>query len=276
VSPGRPLLGYDTNGLQNHRLEDALDLLAGHGYEAVALTLDVMHLDPFESSREDVQKVGRLLERRALLPAITTGARYLLDPKAKHEPTLMTRDARGRARRLDFYERASAIGAAVGARVVAFWSGIDRAPGRDSFAWLVDGVRQTCAIARGHGLVPALEPEPGMAIATLAGYGELCEALGDEAPALCLDIGHLYVTQEGDPVELIERNKDRLALVQISDMKRGVHEHLLPGEGDVDFRGALSAVRRSGYAGALCFELSRSSHVAPAAVARCREVFFEH
>jgi len=32
------LLGYHTNSLQNHRLEDALALLAGHGYRAVVTT----------------------------------------------------------------------------------------------------------------------------------------------------------------------------------------------------------------------------------------------
>ena len=38
---------YNTNGLAHHRLDDALSLLADTGYDGVALTLDVHHLDPF-------------------------------------------------------------------------------------------------------------------------------------------------------------------------------------------------------------------------------------
>jgi sugar phosphate isomerase/epimerase len=275
VARGRPLLGYDTNGLQNHRLDDALRLLAEHGYRAVALTLDVMHLDPFHSSEAEVARVGALLRELDLVPAITTGARFLLDPRHKHEPTLMTREPGLRERRLGFYERAAAIGAKVGASVLAFWSGIDRAPDGGSFDWLCDGVRRSCALARAHGLVPALEPEPGMAVATLADFERLRSALGHEAPELCLDIGHLYVTGEGPPDALIRRHAGQLALVQIADMVAGVHEHLPPGEGDVDFARDLEALRAAGYGGPVCFELSRSSHLAPEALARCRDVFGE-
>ena len=38
---------YNTNGLTNHRLDDAVALIADCGYDGVALTLDVGHLDPF-------------------------------------------------------------------------------------------------------------------------------------------------------------------------------------------------------------------------------------
>jgi sugar phosphate isomerase/epimerase len=264
------LLGYNTNGLQNHRLEDALALLADHGYRAVALTLDVAHLDPLRASAAEVERIAGALARLQLQPVVETGARFLLDPRHKHEPTLMTRDRAARDRRIDFYARCAAIGRDLGAQVVSFWAGVDRAPDASSPAWLRAGVERACEVIAGAGLTPALEPEPGMAIETVAAYDALAADLGGSAPALCLDIGHLYVTGELPPAEVIARCADRLAQVHLEDMRRGVHEHLPPGEGDVDFAAVRSALQRQGYAGPVCFELSRCSHRAPWAVAVCR------
>ena len=38
---------YNTNGAANHRLDDAIRLIADSGYHGIALTLDHHHLDPF-------------------------------------------------------------------------------------------------------------------------------------------------------------------------------------------------------------------------------------
>lgn len=266
-------LGYNTNGLQNHRLDDALRLLADSGYEAVALTPDVGHLDPYRCTPSEVAAIAQLLQSLSLSCSIETGARYLLDPATKHEPTLMTRDRDGLARRLDYLERCARLGRDLGARVVSFWTGIDRRPGDDSYAWMRDAVRQACACVREVGLQPALEPEPGMAVSTFAQWRALSSGLGKEAPALTLDVGHLYAELEGDPVAVCRAAAPSCVQVHLEDMKRSVHEHLLPGDGDVDFRGVLGALRDGGYDGPVCFELSRHSHAAPHALQVCRRTW---
>lgn len=269
------LLGYVTNGLRDHRLDDALRLLADHGYEAVGLTLDVGHLDPFRASAHEIAVIAALVARLRLHVVIETGARFLLDPRTKHEPTLMTRGAQARALRLDHYARAARIGRELGASALSFWAGVDRNPRPDALAWLDEGVRRTAAIVRAEGLEPSLEPEPGMAIETLAQFDALAQRLGAEAPRLTLDVGHLYVTGEGDPAELCRRWAARCAQVQIEDMRRGVHEHLPPGEGEVEFPAVFRALRDAAYRGPVCFELSRSSHDAPRLVERCARLFAE-
>lgn len=267
------LLGYHTNSLQNHRLADALRLLAEHRYHAVAITPDTCHLDPDLATDSQLDGVARQLRDLGLQPVMETGARFLLDPKQKHEPTLMTRDPALRQRRLAFYGRVAAMGARLGARVVSFWAGIDRTPRADSPAWLAEGVSLACARIREHGLQPSLEPEPEMAVETFADWLRLRAVLGAVAPALTLDIGHLYAVQEGDPAAIIAAAGPYLAQVHLEDMRTGQHEHRLPGTGDVDFPGVLKALSAAGYRGPVCFELSRSSHQAPTAVAACRELW---
>ena len=48
-------------------------------------------------------------------------------------------------------------------------------------------------------------------------------------------------------------------------MRAGVHEHLMFGEGEIDFPPVIDALRRIEYQGPLCVELSRHSHEGPVA-----------
>jgi sugar phosphate isomerase/epimerase len=270
------LLGYQTNSLQNHRLREALALLAAHGYQAVAITPDTCHLDPATTTDRELDEVAGWLRAHGLLPTMETGARFVLDASQKHEPTLMTRGAAARARRLAYYERVAAMGARLGARVLSFWTGIDRTPAADSRAWMLDGIRRTCAIVRAAGLVPSLEPEPGMSVETVADWQRVRADLGADAPDLTLDIGPRYAVWDGEPAAVIAPVAPFLRQVHLEDMRRGEHEHRLPGTGDVDFAGVLTALRTAAYAGPVCFELSRESHRAPAAVALCRDLWNQY
>jgi len=267
-------LGYNTNGLQNHRLADALHLLADHGFEVVALTPDTVHLDPFaEDVGRQVDRAAALAARLGLSFVMETGARFVLDPGHKHEPTLMTPDPEGVARRLDYYRRVAAMGRDLGADVVSFWAGTDHAPDASSAMRREDGVRRAAAVIRDEGLVPALEPEPGMAVETCGDYEALCTRLGTEAPRLALDVGHLYVAWEGEPAEVIRRHGGRIAQVHLEDMRRGEHVHLPPGDGEVDFPAVVSALRAIPYEGPVCFELSRDSHRAPEMLRRSSKLW---
>jgi sugar phosphate isomerase/epimerase len=58
--------------------------------------------------------------------------------------------------------------------------------------------------------------------------------------------------------------------VHIEDARRGTHEHLDFGEGDISFPEALAALGGVDYRGLVCVELSRHSHVAHQAVPRAR------
>lgn len=266
-------LGYHTSGLQNHRLGDALELLAELGFRAVAITPDVCHLDPFAVSEAQLTATRAQLTDLGLEPVLETGARFLLDRQTKHEPTLMTADPAARLRRLEFYSRVAAMGARLGARVVSFWVGVDRTPGPDSCDRLRQGVVEACRRIRAEGMQPSLEPEPGMAVATVADWRRLQAELGAQAPALTLDVGHLYVNWEGDPAAICREMVPFLAQVHLEDMRPGVHEHLLPGDGEVDFHGVLTALAEASYSGPVCFELSRASHLGGAAAQRCVSVW---
>src|SRR5438552_2693144 len=104
-------LGYNTNGFAHHRLCDALHIIADIGYQTVALTLDHHALNPYaEDLTEQTRAVRDLLRQRNLCCVIETGARFLLDPRKKHAPSLLSADEADRNRRLDFLRRSIELG----------------------------------------------------------------------------------------------------------------------------------------------------------------------
>ena len=160
---------YNTNGTAHHRLDDALALIADSGYDGVALTLDIHHLDPFaETWAAEAGRVASLLERLELACVIETGARFLLDPNAKHEPTLVTADAAGRARRVGFLKRAVEIGAILSAEAVSFWAGVPKhgVDHGEARRWLGEGLHEVAAFATQAGIVPCLEAFAGSTFET--------------------------------------------------------------------------------------------------------------
>src|SRR5262245_15657129 len=95
--------GYNTNCFAHHRLEDAIAILAELGYEAVAITLDHHALNPFDPEfARQLEAVRALLEQHRLRCVIETGARFLLDARRKHQPTLLSPEAPLRQQRFEF------------------------------------------------------------------------------------------------------------------------------------------------------------------------------
>ncbi|MFF8835852.1 EboA domain-containing protein [Streptomyces sp. NPDC015130] len=272
LAPRALRFGYGTNGLGDHRLDEALEVIAGLGYSGVALTLDRGHLDPYTADLgRRLARTRRRLAALGLSVVVETGARYLLDPWRKHAPTLLDSDPEGRARRLGHLRRAVGIAADLGAEAVSFWSGTPE-PGlsdEEAFRHLTEGCAALVETARPAGVRLGFEPEPGMLVEDLDGYERLREALGDpETFGLTLDIGHCQCLEKAPPADCVRRAAPWLVNVQIEDMRRGTHEHLEFGDGEIDFPPVLAALAESGYGGLVSVELPRHGHSGPRTAAR--------
>ena len=256
-------LGYNTNGFAHHRLDDALNILAELGYQSIALTLDYHALNPYDPDTfRQLPLVRENLRSRDLAVVIETGARFLLDPCRKHQPTLLSANAEARERRLDFLRRAVDIAAALDAEAVSFWSGTATEPesAETLMNRLVQGCRRLCEYAEKQQVRLAFEPEPSMFIDTMTRWAELHQRVAHPSFGLTVDIGHLHCLGETPIAEHLRRWRDWLWNVHIEDMRRGVHDHLMFGEGEIDFAELLAALAVIGYTGGVHVELSRHSH----------------
>jgi len=260
------LLGYNTNGMAHHELFDAVALLAEIGYRSVAITIDHGALPPYgKYTRQRLTRLRRLLGQLGMRSVIETGARFLLDRRTKHEPTLISADASGRARRVEFYKYAVDCAAELESDCVALWSGVlrDDVPRAQATARLVEGLHEVLAYGAGQGVPIGFEPEPGMLIDSMARFDELAGHFDEPSLRLTLDVGHLHCQGEVPIATEVRRYADRLVNVHLEDMLSGVHEHLMFGEGEIDFPPVLAALAQTGYPGGIHVELSRHSHQAP-------------
>jgi sugar phosphate isomerase/epimerase len=261
--------GYNTNGFAHHSLDDALRLIADLGYNGVALTLDVHHCNPFTASQCDLTALDRLLKQLKLAVVIETGARFILDPLRKHEPTLISPEPDARARRLNFLKRSVDIAQVLGAEAVSFWSGKKSDSVSESQAWL--WLKEHCAAladyAANKGVTLAFEPEPEMFIAELSDLLNLKSQISNPTFGLTLDIGHYFITETTPFPEGFARVAPLVRNIHIEDIKNRTHEHLPFGAGDLPFPEILATLARHNYNGLVNVELSRDSHRAPEAAA---------
>ncbi len=318
--PGAPLrLAYNTNGWPQHELPEAARQLAALGYDGIAITPDTFHLNPLrDGAVSEARQLRRLLDELPLAVAVETGARFLLDPARKHQPTLLSGSSGARAR-LDLLRRCFDLAVELRAETFSFWAGtwapddaptaatITSMPARDeqpatataataATAAATDAATAATAAAaaaaaattpprelllerlcagagalldhaRGSGVAVCFEPEPGMAVASLAELDEFLARLARPELRVMLDVGHVPVTERERPGSTAAAESvtalakaGRLGGLQLDDCRGRVHEHLLPGEGETDWRALLAAIAESGYVGLASLELPRHGH----------------
>ena len=266
-------LGYVTNGLPHHRLTDAITLIGEHGYGSVGITLDAGALDPYADPgtlATQIRQVRQALDDFDLDCVVETGARFLLNPRKKHDPTLMDPDPDRRTIRVDFLKHAIDIAVRLQARCVSFWSGIlgedlDEHAAMDRLcAALVPVIEH----AERQSMPLAFEPEPGMFIDTFARFAKLDQRIAHPLFDLTVDIGHVHCVESGTISSHLEAWGPRIRNIHIEDMNQGVHEHLMFGEGTIDFPPVFETLRHVNYQGGVHVELSRHGHMGDEAVTR--------
>ncbi len=255
-------LAYNTNGFAHHKLEDALHIIADLGYVGVGLTLDNYHSNPYTITSQEQKNLKKLFERLGLSVVIETGARYLLDPYHKHEPTLIS--INGREKRIDFLKRAIDLASEWEAEALTFFSGIkaSNVSNTDADNWLLEGCIELTQYAINKNVQLAFEPEPGMWLDTLSKYAQLRDKIQSSTFGLTLDIGHVYCNNEISLENSIYKYYNDIKNIHLEDIKGRIHNHLCFGDGDIDFLPFFNALKKVNYTSLMQVELSRDSHSA--------------
>ncbi len=228
-------------------LEDRVRAVAATGWDALALA-------EADLRDADLGALAEWVERHGLVVA---------------ELELLTDWWQGRSPRTPLLGRLVDAAGRLGAGVVK--AAVELPAEARDLPRLASRLRVLADVVEAEGLRLALEPMAHDGSLPVVETVALVERVDRAAVGLCLDVWHVRRSGLGDAdlLELLGGDADRLHVVELGDAPAaprgdlstdGIDHRLLPGQGDLDVRGFVDAVRRLGYRGAWSVEVLSERH----------------
>jgi len=254
-------LAFSTNAYLRYSFKEAVTRLARLGYTGVEIMADVPHAWPAWMLEEQKQAIRDALAANRL--AISNVNSFMMhainDPRQRYwYPSWIEPDRHYRQIRIDHTCRALTLARELGAACITTEPGGPVAPGESWSAALklfVEMIKPVAERAEKEGVLLLVEPEPGLLIETADQFLEFMQHIDSPAVALNFDVGHSYCVGD-DPAATIPRVARYIRHFHLEDIAATrVHQHLIPGEGAIDFAATLRAIQAIGYEGWITIEL---------------------
>ncbi len=233
-------IGFRTAGFHQIPLEQCLIALAEIGYDGVEICLE--HPDSRPESLTPT-RCESIAKRAAELGLDIASVSYHADGEDEEAR------ARNQLRAIDITAHFGADILIINAQRSIEGQERDQL---DAFGDLLADALLPRAEAAGISL--ACEPEPGMFVDGSAEMLYLLELLHHPRLGVNLDIGHAFLTDDSLP-EAIAVLDRRILHVHFEDMPAGVHQHLVPGDGDMNLPEVIAALDCAGFAGYYTIDL---------------------
>jgi sugar phosphate isomerase/epimerase len=256
-------LAFSTNAYVRHDLPDAVRRIADQGYDGVEVLADDPHAYLPAFGDDDRRALQEALDDSGLAVSnvnANTAMGYYDDrpPSAFFEPSLCTADD-AREWRVAYTTQAIDLADAIGAPAVCVASGrpLPGNPPEQAYEYLIDSLHAVLDHAEECGVQVGVEFEPELLVEDVAETLALIDDVDRDHLGVNLDLGHAAVTGT-DPADAVRQCAGRITGVHLEDIAggvRGKHYHLVPGDGDLDFRPVFDALDDAGYDGWVTLEL---------------------
>jgi sugar phosphate isomerase/epimerase len=257
-----PRFGVSTHLYHDQRLDrEHLVEIAAHGFECVEIFATSSHFDYHDDAA--VRALAEWLDdTRLTLHSIhaPVTASFVNGQWGEAFSTAVT-DEDQRRRTLAEAEAALAVAQTIPFRCLVVHLGVPDAmkPGagdnsRESARRSVQALHDLAA-RTSVGL--AIEVIPN-ALSTPESLVSLIENDLDELKVgICMDVGHAHIMDDvGDAIECCSGH---IVTTHLHDNRKKTDDHLVPGEGNIDWPATLMALQKVGYDGAWMFEIANTS-----------------
>jgi len=260
-------LAFSTNAYLNFSFPETARRLAAIGYSGLELMADVPHAWPAYLLAEQKAAIRDAMAANGLqFSNVNAFMMHAVDDKRQKywHPSWIEPDAHYRRIRTEHTKKALTLAAELGAPCITTEPGgpLEGRSWKDCLKLFVEELKPIIEHAEKVGVPLLVEPEPDLLIETADQYLEFAAHFDTPFLGLNFDIGHFYCVKD-DPAATVHKLAPLIRHVHLEDIAATrVHHHLVPGEGVIDFRETLKALKDVGYAGWVTIELY-TYHVNP-------------
>ena len=254
-------LAFSTNAFTRMSLGRAIREIAAAGYSGVEILADKPHWYPGRFVAAEALAVARQLEKHNLRVSnvnanCTFGYWRHAPPEPFFEPSLISPLPGLRAARKKMILNTLAFAHAVGAENISITSGkaLPTMPPEKAMAQLIEGLKPILDRAEKLNIRIGMECEPMLFIEWATELKQLMDDINCPLLGANLDIGHSVVLGEKIPA-ILKLLRGRIWNCHIEDIPARKHYHLIPGEGDLNWRALKTALMAIEYDRFLTVEL---------------------
>ncbi|MSR49356.1 MAG: sugar phosphate isomerase [Planctomycetaceae bacterium] len=246
-------LAFSSNAYLRFSFNDAAKKIGNLGYQGIEIMADVPHAWPAFMLEEQKQGIRDSLKSNNL--AISNINSFMMhavnDSRQRYwYPSWIEPDKHYRQIRIDHTMRCLTMAKELGAPCITTEPGGPVEAGASWNAGLklfVEMLKPVIEHAEKEGVLLLIEPEPGLLIETADQFLEFMGHIKSHMVGCNFDIGHSYCVGD-DPASTIPKLAKYIKHYHLEDIANTrVHHHLIPGDGAIDFKAAIEAIKATGY-----------------------------
>ena len=246
-------LAFSSNAYLRFSFNDAAKKIGKLGYQGIEIMADVPHAWPAFMLEEQKQGIRDSLKSNNL--AISNINSFMMhavnDSRQRYwYPSWIEPDKHYRQIRIDHTMRCLTMAKELGAPCITTEPG---GPVESGASWnaglklFVEMLKPVIEHAEKEGVLLLIEPEPGLLIETADQFLEFMGYIKSPMVGCNFDIGHSYCVGD-DPASTIPKLAKYIKHYHLEDIANTrVHHHLIPGDGAIDFKAAIEAIKATGY-----------------------------
>ena len=251
-------LAYSTNAFKRYSLNDAIRMIAEIGYEGIELLCDSPHAyPPIFQDKEIHSFKNQIAKFRLVISNLNAFTLYSISDV--YHPSWIEDDKVSRELRITHTINCIKLAKKIGAKNLSTEPGGPVMGRKTNMKYLeklfMEGLNRVVPIAEEENIKILIEPEPNLLLENSNQFLNFIENLSTDNVGLNFDIGHFYCVGE-DPTEIIYKLSEYIEHFHLADIASNrIHNHLIPGEGSINFRSVFRAIEGIGYKGFVTVEL---------------------
>ena len=251
-------LAYSTNAFKRYSLNEAIRMIAEIGYEGIELLCDSPHAyPPIFQDKEIHSFKNQIAKFRLVISNLNAFTLYSISDV--YHPSWIEDDKLSRELRITHTMNCIKLAKKIGAKNLSTEPGGPVMGRKTNMKYLeklfMEGLNRVVPIAEEENIKILIEPEPNLLLENSNQFLNFIKNFSTENVGLNFDIGHFYCVGE-DPTEIIYKLSEYIEHFHLADIASNrIHNHLIPGEGSINFRSVFRAIEGIGYKGFVTVEL---------------------